>query len=214
MTQPLPALRPGRRAVFLDRDGTLVRDVPYLAEPRGLRLLRGAAAAVRRLREAGFAVVLLTNQSGVGRGRIDPDTLTAIHGELRRRLLRHGTELDGIYVCPHRPGEGCGCRKPAKGLLHRAVRELGLEVEGSFVVGDRESDVALAAGTPLKAILLRPRGRRPRGGTAADHVTSSLARAADWILAQRPQGNRRMSRGPNQRTSHTGAAAQRRRTRS
>jgi D-glycero-D-manno-heptose 1,7-bisphosphate phosphatase len=182
--------RTGRPAVFLDRDGTLVRNVEYLADPRGLRLLPGAADAVRRLNEAGFAVVVLTNQSGVARGILDEATLERIHLRLLERVARRGAVIDGIYYCPHHPdfGEGayrrdCDCRKPAKGMLHRAVRDLGIRVEGSFVVGDGACDVGLAEGTPLRSVRLTRHGRPPADATPADHVAPTLAAAVDWILA-------------------------------
>ncbi|MBN2492821.1 MAG: HAD family hydrolase [Planctomycetes bacterium] len=183
--------RGGRRAVFLDRDGTLTRQVEYLADPAALCLLPGAAAAVRRLNEAGFAVVLLTNQSGVARGLLDEPTLAQIHGRLCERLRHGGATLAGIYYCPHHPdfGEGayrrrCDCRKPARGMLERAVRDLGLELKGSFVVGDSACDIELAAGTPLRSVRIARHGRRPAGERPADHVAPTLAAAVDWILAR------------------------------
>ncbi len=186
--------RAGRRAVFLDRDGTINREVNYLSRLEDLRLLPGVADAIRRLNEADFAVVVLTNQSAVARGYLDEEMLQRIHDEMRARLARRGAIVDAVYYCPYHP-EGLAPfdresddRKPAKGMLHRAVRELGLRVEGSYVVGDQERDVMLAVDTPLRSVRLAPGGRTPGEGTCADHVCATLPRAVDWILA-RPVGD-------------------------
>jgi len=184
-------LQTGRRSVFLDRDGTINREVHYLRDPKDLRLLPGAAGAIRRLNESGFAVVILTNQSGVARGFLNEEELNEIHRILLTRLARRGAIIDAIHYCPHHPEEGkppyrrrCTCRKPAKGMVHRAVRDLGIQVQGSFVIGDSERDMELTIGTPLQSILLAPRGHPPPGGTSADHVASTLASAVDWLLAR------------------------------
>lgn len=185
--------RTGRPAVFLDRDGTINREVNYLSDPSQLRLLPGAADAIRRLNEAQFAVVVLTNQSGVARGLLDEDTLMAIHTRLIERIARRGAVIDAVYYCPHHPDAGeppyrrrCDCRKPLKGMLHRAVRDLGIPVEGSYVVGDSPRDTDLALNTPLVSIRLAPRGRLPGGEAPADHVAAHLPAAVDWILARTP----------------------------
>jgi len=142
----------GRRAVFVDRDDTLVRDVPYCARPEDLHLFPGAAAAVRRLNEAGYLVVLVTNQSGVGRGYFTEETLGRIHDKLRADLAAEGARLDAIYYCPHRPDEGCRCRKPALGLLERAVAEWNIDLRSSYVVGDGENDMALGRAAGCRTV--------------------------------------------------------------
>jgi len=181
-------------AVFVDRDGTLNREVDYLRRVADLRLLPGAAAALRSLTAAGFAVVVVTNQSGVARGLIAPATLVAIHRTLQRRLARAGGELAGIYVCPHHPEAGvpplqrrCRCRKPAAGLVHRAVRELDLDLTRSYCVGDGAVDIGLAAATGTPAVLvLTGHGRRTRAalgpGAPIAHVAANFRAAAEWII--------------------------------
>lgn len=192
-------------AVFVDRDGTLNREVEYLAAVEDLRLLPGAADGVRRLRAAGFAVVVVTNQSAVARGFLDRATLAAIHRELRRRLAARGASLDGLYVCPHHPQAGrpplrrrCRCRKPAPGLVRQAVRELGLDIERSYCVGDGAADLALAAWTGTRAVLvLTGHGRRTARGldgtVPVAHVAVNFRAAAKWIIhdARRPGARRR-----------------------
>lgn len=188
-----------RRAVFLDRDGTLVRETHYLADPSRLALLPRAGQAVAKLQAAGFAVVLVTNQSGIARGLSTEDDLAAIHAKLGRRLARHRACLDGIYVCPHHPDGTvepyrtiCLCRKPGIGLFHQARDELGLQLTGSYHIGDKRSDVEAAARAGLVSILvLSGYGRqeweaclsdRDPSSPMPDCVAKGLAEAAEWVL--------------------------------
>lgn len=185
-----------RRAVFLDRDGTLVRERGYITEPSQLRLVARAAGAVARLRRRGYLAVLVTNQSAVARGLLTEPALESIHQELRRRLVRSGADLDAIFVCPHHPTEGssplrrrCRCRKPAPGLLERAIRELRLDAAGSWCVGDSLRDVEAAARAGVRGILVRTgHGRREARGVARAHpgtpVVADLDAAARLILRE------------------------------
>lgn len=128
-------------AVFLDRDGTIVADKHYLADPAGLELLPNALEGLRELRALGARLVVVTNQSGVGRGYFPAETVDRMHERLRELLAEGGVELDGLYVCPHAPDAGCDCRKPASGLFVQAAAELGLDLGESFVLGDKPADV-------------------------------------------------------------------------
>ena len=128
-------------AVFLDRDGTIVVDKHFLADPDGLELLPNAAAGLRELRDLGASLVVVTNQSGVGRGYFDNAVVDTMNARLRTLLESESVEIDAIYVCPHAPQDDCDCRKPRSGLFLRASSELGLELKASFVIGDREVDV-------------------------------------------------------------------------
>ena len=132
----------GRPALFLDRDGTLIEDAVYPRDPRRVRLLPGAADALVRLARRGFALVIVSNQSGVARGLISAAEAEAVHAEVVRRFAAAGVAFDGAYYCYHAPDEGCPCRKPAPGLLLRAAGELGLDIGRSFMVGDKAIDVA------------------------------------------------------------------------
>jgi histidinol-phosphate phosphatase family protein len=184
----------GSPAVFVDRDGTLNREVHFLRRVADLRLLPGSAAAVRALTRAGFTVVVVTNQSGVARGLVAPATLDAIHAAIRRRLAAAGAAVAGIYACPHHPTEGrpplrkrCRCRKPAPGLARRAARDLGLDLARSYCVGDSDADLGLAAATGCRAVLvLTGHGRRTRaayaGAPPAAHVAVNFRAAARWII--------------------------------
>jgi len=190
-----------RPAVFLDRDGTIVREADYMRSVSQLRLLPGAAEAIRRLNEAGFAIVVTTNQSGIARGLLTEADLAEIHAALTNRLARRGARLDGIYYCPHHPQAAlpayrkrCRCRKPAPGLLLRAARELGLDLSRSFAVGDSRRDVEAGKRAGCSTILVRTgygaeAAGAPGGESTPDHVADSLAHAVPWIL-ERMSGRR------------------------
>lgn len=152
---PPAGLRP---AVFLDRDGTLIEDRHYLSEPSDVRLMDGAAQALERLQKAGYLIVLVTNQSGIGRGYFTEEDYRAVHEELCRRLADQGVRLDGAYHCPDAPDaepEGGTCRKPSPVLYRRAERELGLDLRRSWFVGDKVSDVEAAALLGGRGVLVR-----------------------------------------------------------
>jgi histidinol-phosphate phosphatase family protein len=189
-----PAMRRDEHAepapvVYLDRDGTLNLDPGYLNNPEGMRLLPGVGSAIARLNRAGFKTVLVTNQSGVGRGLIRAEALDAIHRRLRDLLAESGAWLDGIYACPHRPEEACGCRKPASGLVTRARQELALSSERSFVIGDRAIDMELARNIGARGVFVLS-GDRPNEeralmaavGITPDYVARFLGDAVDWVL--------------------------------
>jgi histidinol-phosphate phosphatase family protein len=136
----------GRRAVFLDRDGTLIRDAHYIARAEQVALLAGAARAVRRLNAAGVAVVVVTNQSGIARGLVTPDGYMKVKARLDELLAAEGARIDATYFCPHHPDitGPCDCRKPGVALYQRAVQDLGIDAARSAFVGDRFRDVAPA----------------------------------------------------------------------
>lgn len=189
--------RAASRAVFLDRDGTLVDELGYLARPEDLRLLPGAAEGVRRLNEAGWRAVVVTNQSGIARGLFGARELDLVHARLARELAREGAHLDGIYSCPHHPEHGpaplrqvCACRKPAPGLLLTAARELGLELAASWIVGDswRDLEAGARAGLAGGILVLTGKGREEHAqlapGTAV-RTAADLPAAVQAILAAR-----------------------------
>lgn len=178
-----------RRAVFVDRDGTLIEEVGYVNHPSRVRLLPGAAEAVRSLRAAGRAVVVVTNQAGIGRGYLSPELVAAANAELERQLADAGAAVDGIYVCPHHPDDGCGCRKPAPGLLLRAAADLGLDLARSVIVGDKPSDIEAGASAGMPGVLVLTglgRGeweyRRALFPVAPDRVAGDLLEAAGEML--------------------------------
>jgi histidinol-phosphate phosphatase family protein len=143
------ALRP---AAFLDRDGTLMEDTGYIGDPRRVRLLDGVPEALIALERAGFARIVVTNQSGVARGMFGEPDVENVHRELREQLAAHGATIDGFYYCTHLAD--CDCRKPATGLARRAMGEHALELRTSVVFGDRDSDIGLAKNLGIPGILV------------------------------------------------------------
>ena len=150
------------QAVFLDRDGTINEEVGYLDRMEKLQLIPGAAEAIRWINESGMKAVVVSNQSGVARGIFDELFVAEIHARLREMLLAEGASLDGIYYCPHHPMEGrveylkiCDCRKPAPGLLLRAVAELHIDPARSYMVGDTLKDIEAGGRAGAQGILVR-----------------------------------------------------------
>jgi len=188
-----------RPVVFVDRDGTLIEERGYLSNPDDVRLIEGASTAVRRLSEANFAVVVLTNQSGVARGYFGLGEVEAVHHRLREVLAEEKTTVDGIYFCPHLPsargsrfGGVCLCRKPYPGLAHEAASVLDLDLTRAFVVGDKLEDLGMANLLRVPGLLVRTGfGResefqlgRP-GAPKAALVVPHLETAVDWIISRR-----------------------------
>jgi histidinol-phosphate phosphatase family protein len=139
--------------VLLDRDGTLIVDVGYPRDPDAVELLPGTQGALRALRDAGFALVVVSNQSGVARGLVSHAEARAVHERLLERLTEGGIELDGAYYCFHGPEDRCDCRKPEPGLLLRAADELGLSLDRSVMVGDKPSDVDAGRAAGCRSLL-------------------------------------------------------------
>lgn len=179
----MPQSRP---FVLIDRDGTLNVEKHYLSDPDQMELLPGAAAALRRLRDAGFGIAVLTNQSGIARGYFSLDRLEEVHARLRALLAAKGVELDGIYLCPHGPDDDCDCRKPLPGMVLQAVAEHGFDPRRAFMVGDKEVDVEMGLAVGATTFLVRTgHGHKFVAGTKAHHVVDDLAQAAEIILAAR-----------------------------
>lgn len=175
------------RYVLLDRDGTIIRERHYLSDPGLVELLPGAVEGMRLLLEAGLRLVVVTNQSGVGRGYFSEDTLERIHDRLQEMLTAAGIELGGIYVCPHTPDDDCGCRKPRTGMVDRASRELGFDPGRAFVIGDNASDIELGRRIGASTYLVRTghgSGIADTGASVPDHhVAADLAEAARILVA-------------------------------
>lgn len=147
--------KPAGPVLFLDRDGVVIRDRDYLGDPAGVELLPGAAAAMARARAAGFLLIGLSNQSGIGRGLFSEDDLDKVMARLDELLGREGTGFDGFFYCPHAPDQGCTCRKPAQGLLTEAGRHFSWDPDLSCLVGDKSSDIELGRAAGLRSFLVR-----------------------------------------------------------
>ena len=186
-------------AVFLDRDGTINEEMGYLNHIDRFVLIPGAAAAIRAINESDLKAVVVTNQSGVARGYFPKELVDQVHQKMNDLLEEGGAYLDGIYTCTHAPpskGESgsCSCRKPKIGLMKQASQELDLDLEKSYVVGDRFKDVEMARNAGAKGILvLTGYGKGeleflgPRSKVQADFVAENLAEAVEWILSDRSE---------------------------
>ena len=151
-----------RGGIFLDRDGTINREVDFLSTPDELQLLPGSAEAIRIANELGFKVIVVTNQSGIARGLLTESQLASIHTKLIELLAAEQASLDAIYFCPHHPELGvgayrrdCDCRKPNTGMVKRAVDEFGIDPKESFVIGDRMLDIQLGRNVSARSILVK-----------------------------------------------------------
>jgi histidinol-phosphate phosphatase family protein len=177
---------------FLDRDGTLNREVGFVTSPAALEVLPGVRAAVQRLHDAGFRIVVVTNQSGIARGLYTQRDLAAVHARLHEAL---GWLPSAYLHCPHHPdgdhgyGGPCPCRKPGPGLLHQASELLGVGFAGGVLVGDSARDVLMARGLPMRTVLvasgkpLAPERETLRAaGFAPTHEAADLGAAVDWLL--------------------------------
>jgi len=171
--------------VILDRDGTVIADRHYLSDPSGVELLPLAAVGLQKLQALGLRLVLITNQSGIGRGFFGMQEVNAIHERLITLLGQEGIRLDAIFVCPHAPEESCECRKPKPGLARRAIEALGLDLVDTFVVGDKPCDVQLGRNIGGITFLIRmddPTTQKARTGQGEPHfVVRDLLEAARLI---------------------------------
>ena len=184
-----------KAAVFLDRDGTIIEDVGYLHEFDQIAFYPWATDAIRCLNRAGLPVVVITNQAGVARGLFSEEFVVETHERLSRTLAEGGAHVDAYYYCPHHPAgkvveyaKACDCRKPARGLVDRAARDLGLDPGRSFVVGDKWLDVGVARASGARGVLVRTGSgaweeahKRPTD-PSADVIVDNLAGAVSWLL--------------------------------
>jgi D-glycero-D-manno-heptose 1,7-bisphosphate phosphatase len=167
--------------VILDRDGTIVIDRGYLADPDGLEFLPTVPEALRWLYAHGYQLVVATNQSGVGRGLFSIDKVEAMNARLHQMVEGIGARLSRIYFCPHGPESNCDCRKPNIGMMEQAAAELHFNPRKSVVVGDKESDIEFGSRAGAKTILLA--AEPPASGTAATMVVATLLQAATFITS-------------------------------
>lgn len=182
--------RLGRRrvAVFLDRDGTINHDVGHIGTVDRFEMIPGSAEAIARLNRRGIRVIIVTNQSGAARGYFTEEQIGEVHRHLRQLLSEVGGHLDAVYYCPHHPEViPCGCRKPAMGMVERAIAEHQIDLSGSYVVGDKPLDMGLARGGAKGVLVQTGYGKRSleemhQAGTRPDHVANDLADAVEWIL--------------------------------
>lgn len=174
-----------RRFALVDRDGTIIEERHHLDDPAGVALIPGAAEALVRLREdLGMGIVVVTNQAEVGRGNLTLERLEEIHERMRSLLADAGASVDAILVCPHRPEDGCDCRKPGTGLALEAAARFGFDPAAAFVIGDHAGDMGMGRAVGATTILVRTghgREEEAAAGPLADHIADGLPHAATII---------------------------------
>ncbi len=180
------------KAIFLDRDGTIVEDIGYLNSPEQIKFIPGSIEAIKKLNEAGYKVVVITNQAGVARGLITEDMLQTIDKTLHKWILNGGAHLDGVYYCPHHPEHGvypynqhCECRKPHPGLIKRAHRDFDIDLPQSYMVGDKATDVEAGKRAGTQTILVssgRGKEEKEKLQQKPDYIAKNLLDAVTWLL--------------------------------
>ena len=197
-----------RRAVFLDRDGTINEDRGYIGDPEDVALIAYAAEAIKKLNEQDIPVIVITNQSGIGRGYYGEAELKAVNKRFEDLLLEYEAHIEGLYYCPHLPTEGCECRKPATRLINEAANDHDIDLKESVMVGDKVSDMELGQRAGMKSVLVLTGygpmaleeikqgtggrdglegftgfGGAGRGLSDLDYVAEDLAEAVEWMLS-------------------------------
>ena len=164
----------------MDRDGTVMRDVDYCGDPAGVEIFEGAPAALGQLKARGYKIIIITNQSGIGRGYFDETAYHAVEKEVVRQL---GADLiDATYFCPHTPQQNCACRKPAPGMVLQAAQDLALDLTRSYFIGDKESDMQCGRRAGTRTVLVQTGYGQSADRTSADAVVPDLRSAARFIL--------------------------------
>lgn len=169
------------RAVFLDRDGTIIHHIPYLSDPDQLKLFPDTVKSLKMIRAAGFLSILVTNQSGIRRGYLTEDKLSTIHEKLNALLSEGGAQLDAIYYCHHHPIDNCVCRKPKPGMLIAASEKYNLDLSGSYIIGDDPKDVEVGSLVGCKTVLLSKETNLILPVTPS-FQTETLYSATEWVL--------------------------------
>ena len=169
--------------VLIDRDGTIVVDRGYLDNAAGLELLHGAGEGLRLLHTQGYRLVVITNQSGIGRGKFPIERLHEMNARLTMMVREAGARLEGIYFCPHAPKDKCDCRKPAPGLIIRAASELNFDPTTAVVIGDKDSDIECGRRAGAATVLISAEKSRSRTRIKADAVAADLVGAACAVFA-------------------------------
>jgi len=175
------------KAVFVDRDDTINRDVHYCSRPEDFELLLTVGTGIRLLNREGFKVVVITNQSGIARGYFTEEMLERIHQKMVDELAKYGAQVDAIFYCPHHPDEGCECRKPKPKLTYQAIKQLHIDPRQSFIIGDRLMDVELARTIGCKSVMIPSElGKEELKNSSVfpDYIASDFESAAKWITEQ------------------------------
>ncbi len=173
--------------ILLDRDGTIIEDKHYLSDPEGVELIPGAQEGLKKMSDAGFGLIVVTNQSGIGRGYYGESDMRAVNERMEELLAGSGVRFTAIYHCPHAPDQECDCRKPATGMFDQAIAKYGISPEDTYVIGDKICDVELGLAKGAAGILVRTgKGikEEPKCKDRATYIADDLVDAADYILGK------------------------------
>jgi len=177
------------KAIFLDRDGTINVDVHYLDTPNNFKMYPGVGLGVKRLQDAGFKIIVITNQSGIARGYYTLETLERIHEKMLKEFEEYDAHVDGIYFCPHHPDDSCKCRKPKTGMFEKAIEEHDIDIERSFMIGDKHLDMAAGKRVGVEVVLIPESDMKEdmlKNKDSWDITPDCLAKhfmdAVEWIL--------------------------------
>ena len=184
MTDPHPSVRPLRPAVFFDRDGTLMEEVHYCSDPAKVAAMPGAAEALGRAHARGFLNVIITNQSGIGRGYFTEEQFQLVQAELLRQF--GDGAIDATYFCPDHPDQPSARRKPAPGMVQEAATDLGIDLARSFFIGDMATDIECGRNAGTRTVLVATGYGQRDTATVADFRARDVVEAIDWVLAQTP----------------------------
>ena len=182
----------GKKCVFIDRDDTLIEDISYLAKPDGVRILDRAIEGIKLIKEHGFLLVIITNQSGIARGYFTEKDLAAIHKKMRALLRKGGADYDDLFYCPHHVdgvvepfNVDCDCRKPKPGMFEKARKKRDIDFSRSFFVGDMQSDIEAGRSIGCKTVLIEgPKNIGANLKKEADYSAKNLLEAARWIIKE------------------------------
>ena len=177
------------KAVFIDRDGTINVDGPYLDDPDEFEMYPGVGEGVKKLKENGFKIIVITNQSGIARGYFTKSDLAAIHDKMNAEFKKFKVDLDGIYYCPHHPDDNCNCRKPKTGLFEKAIKEHDIDVKKSYMLGDGIHDIEAGKKIGVTTILIpvpymgeETISEKNREECNPDYIADDFANTVEWIL--------------------------------
>ncbi|TIH19163.1 HAD family hydrolase [Marinifilum sp. JC120] len=170
--------------ILLDRDGTIIEDKHYLCDPDGVELCPNAGQGLKAMQDAGYGLIVVTNQSGIGRGYYSEEDMKAVNKRMADLLAEYGIEFKAVYHCPHAPDQECDCRKPTPGMFDQAIAQFGMNPEDCFVIGDKICDVELGMVRKARSILVRTgKGMKeePKCVDKADYIADDLLDAAKYI---------------------------------
>ncbi|WP_027177317.1 D-glycero-alpha-D-manno-heptose-1,7-bisphosphate 7-phosphatase [Maridesulfovibrio hydrothermalis] len=172
--------------ILLDRDGTIIADKHYLSDPAGVELLANAEAGLKKMQQAGYGLIVVTNQSGIGRGYYAESDMRAVNRKMEKLLAPSGIKFEAIYHCPHAPDQDCNCRKPLTGMLDEAIAQFGLNPADCYVIGDKLCDIELGLAKAVPSILVRTgKGQKaePECKGKATYIADDLLDAAEYICS-------------------------------